>query len=313
MCTLGTELPTPKIDDRPADMPGYIVYASYGDNSFLSIYRIQPNGTQQRLLVPGKVGGRGSHQPHVSPDGKQIAFNTYQYSGWKFAIADLDGKNMRRVTKTPLYEYDPVWHPDGKQLVCNQVITEGPPYFRGHREIVLVDVATGERRVLTHNEGRNTNPSFSPDGKSIVWDSAAAGNYDIWLMDADGKNQRNLTNTSEHDLVPSFSPDGKRIAFQRVAKDSLDLWVMNADGSNPINLTGARKLGYHLANSKENLHWKLNTDWSPDGRYVVFVSGEKENGALNLNLYVAAVDGSTVARLTQTKGDAIQPVWVVGP
>ena len=87
------------------------------------------------------------------------------------------------------------------------------------------------------------NPSWSPDGKRIAFDSfrnGAGGNKDIYVMDADGRNQRNLTNHPDRDYGhPSWSPDSKRIAFvsNRTRDLNRDIYVMDADGGNPQNLT----------------------------------------------------------------------------
>ena len=88
-------------------------------------------------------------------------------------------------------------------------------------EIYVMDADGGNQRRLTNNPASDYAPSWSPDGKRIVFVSDRDGHVDangwptgdIYVMDADGGNPQNLTNNPFHDSLPSWSPDGKRIAF----------------------------------------------------------------------------------------------------
>src|SRR5207244_7729324 len=82
------------------------------------------------------------------------------------------------------------------------------------------------------------NPSWSPDGRRIAFESFLDGNWEIYVMDGDGKNVRNLTNApNAADQSPSWSPDGQWIAFQSNRSGVTDIWAMHPDGSQPINWT----------------------------------------------------------------------------
>ena len=118
-------------------------------------------------------------------------------------------------------------------------------------EIYVMDTDGGNQRNLTNNLADDRSPSWSPDGKRIVFTSMKnGGNRDIYVMDTDGHNQRNLTNHPDADWHPVWSPDGKRIAFvsNRTKDLNRDIYVMDADGSNPRNLT-------NHPNDDENPAW----------------------------------------------------------
>jgi Tol biopolymer transport system component len=82
-------------------------------------------------------------------------------------------------------------------------------------------------------------PSYSPNGKQIVFAASGVGFSGIYTMRADGSGVTRVTSsaTDWHEL-PKWSPDGKRIAFsRRDASYNQDIYVMNADGTGLTNIT----------------------------------------------------------------------------
>src|SRR5262249_25254945 len=105
---------------------------------------------------------------------------------------------------------------------------------------------------LTDQPGPEYFPSLSPDGKSLVYASRAAGNWDIYSQRVGGKNPVNLTKDSaSDDTQPAFSPDGERIAF-RSERESGGIFLMGATGESVKRLTD----------------FGFNPSWSPDGKEV---------------------------------------------
>src|SRR6266581_4867882 len=90
---------------------------------------------------------------------------------------------------------------------------------------------------LTDQSGPEYFPSLSPDGKSFVYASHAAGNWDIYLQRVGGKNPINLTkDSSADDTQPAFSPDGERIAF-RSEREGGGIFLIGATGESVKRLT----------------------------------------------------------------------------
>lgn len=99
-----------------------------------------------------------------TPDGKQIVFDTARAGGnnadiW---VMDADGKNQRRIYGTPAIEEVPAVSPDGRFIAFDRV-TQGATFVR--QEVLLTDFA-GSGEVLI---GQGSYPSFSPDGKNIMY------------------------------------------------------------------------------------------------------------------------------------------------
>ncbi|HNR77591.1 MAG TPA: hypothetical protein PKM48_10710 [Parvularculaceae bacterium] len=83
---------------------------------------------------------------------------------------------------------------------------------------------------------RDSYPSLSPDGSTLLFQSNRSGRNAIYLADADGANVRAIYD-EEISETPAWSPDGRMIAFVAVLNDDTEIFVMNADGSNPRQIT----------------------------------------------------------------------------
>ena len=148
---------------------------------------------------------------------------------------------------------------------------------------------------LTDLEGRESFPSLSPDGKSLLFvKKSEDGNADIYLQRVGGGNAQNLTlDSPTDDTQPAFSPDGQQIVF-RSEREGGGLFVMGATGESARRLT---EFGYNPA-------------WSPDGHRIVFAT---EGVARPLERKIVSqlwtLDLTTSQRRPLAAGDAVQPSW----
>lgn len=101
---------------------------------------------------------------------------------------------------------------------------------------------------------------LSPDEKRFVADrpDANAGTYDLWLYDASGVNAARFTFDPQHDISPVWSPDGRRI-----------VWASAKDGVEDLYQKAASLSGDATPLLKSH-HTKLPTDWSQDGRFIIY-------------------------------------------
>lgn len=137
-----------------------------------------------------------------------------------------------------------------------------------------------------------TEPAWSPNGRTIAFASKRSGTFDLYAMNVDGSGTRRLTSTKDDDGQPTWSPDGERIAFARGGSGRL--FVMNADGS------GARRLTDEAAEETEPA-------WSPDSRWIAYV--RRDPGSSIRELWLVRPDGSQQRRLTKLGGVSQAPAW----
>ena len=164
------------------------------------IYVSDASGGNVRRLTSNKG-------PDVSPvwnrkTGAQIAFVSGQTGLPQIYTMEADGTNQQRVTDQG-YAVSPAWAPNGQFLSLAWVRKYGPGE-PGASDIYLMDIASKQWVQLTHDGGRNDFPSWSPDGRHIVFQSSRSGKEEIWMMLADGTKTRQLTFTGRN-TQPNWS------------------------------------------------------------------------------------------------------------
>jgi TolB protein len=164
------------------------------------IYISDANGSNLRRMT----SYRG---PDVSPvwnpkTGAQLAWVSGRSGLPQIWVADADGANPTRLTDQG-YAVSPAWSPNGQFLAFAWIRKYGPG-APGASDIYIMDVASRQWVQLTHDGGRNDFPSWSPDGRHIVFQSTRSGSEQVWTMLADGSQQKQVT-TSGRNSQPNWS------------------------------------------------------------------------------------------------------------
>ncbi len=216
-------------------------------------------------------------------------------------MVDSDGRSESRLTDGA-FDSSRTFSPDGSHILFAR---EDPA--TQFSSIYLMNANGSGQRQLFSDGGDDTYPSFSSDGRRVVFVSTASSVRtagvnvpEVFVMNADGSDARQLTTGMYGwDESPSFSPDGSRIVFDGSAgrAGAHQLFIMNADGSHLHQLT-------HSKNRFEN----LSPVFSPDGRKVLFVRLDIRVGLGTL--YVIHPDGSHLRRLARGRRlYASDPAW----
>ena len=149
---------------------------------------------------------RAAQGPGVQPDRARYRWE-FPESMDIFA-ADLDGKNLVRLTDTPGYDAEGSYSADGSQIVFTS--------FRdGDAEIYIMDADGKNPRRITHAKGYDGGPFFSPDGKRIIYRSDRKGNdlLQIYVNNTEGTAERALTSNEFVNWGPYWHPDSRHIIY----------------------------------------------------------------------------------------------------
>jgi Tol biopolymer transport system component len=139
---------------------------------------------------------------------------------------DVHGCNTEEP-EGELYEYSKIVFVSERDEKRIDAFLEGD----ANSEIYVMNADGSEQKRLTNHPAVDGAPSWSPDGRNIVFVSDRDGNVEIYVMSADGSGQKRLTNNTAFDMFPSWSPDGKKIAFMSTRAENTDIYIMNAGGS----------------------------------------------------------------------------------
>ncbi len=236
-----------------------------------------------RTLFKATEENRLNVSPALSPDGSQIVFlSSRDLFSIDMYLADAKtGKIIRKLVKTAVDpHFDSLqflnssgsWDSAGERFVFGG-ITKSEPV------LVIVNTKTGnrEKEVVFKELGEILNPSWSPDGRFVVFSALDGGLSDIFLFDLETDELKKLTDDPYSDLYPSWAPDGHAIAFV-TDRFSSDLSVLNIGNFQMALLdpaTGDVDRIHGFIGAKN-----INPQWAPDSKSLFFLSDR--NGIPNV-------------------------------
>jgi TolB protein len=218
-------------------------------------------------------------------------------------VVRADGTERRRVgeelcRKEGAWTQFAGWSPDGRIAIIgsgwesaqNAAWEEEHKTFRMTEgwlyDMYLLDLASGSltnvtavQRVSDYNAGLFFWPG---NPKKLGFQTLIDGQSHPFSMDLDGRNKKDLTKDSnEFTYGFNASPDGKRIAYHK----SYQVFVADADGGNAVHIETGRPFNF-------------GPQWSPDGQWLMFLSGERTN----CHPCVVRRDGAALRKLADRQG-----------
>lgn len=243
--------------------------------------------------------------PHLSaswsPDGRYIAFTSYEFKNPEIFIYDTQTRIKKRATNFNGLDSGANFSRDGKWIAYTS--------SRGDdTDIFLMTPQGNNKKLFLEGSGLDVDPRFSPDGKYIAFVSGRFGNPHIFVGNLAGSGDalkvtgdKRLTYAGWYNATPSWSPESDKIAFAGYDKDinRWDLFMMNPDGSQLERLT---------LKSGDN----ESPSFSPNGQLIVFQSNRvgESNAKGASTLWLMNRDGSNQHKL-EIRGlyDAATPQW----
>ncbi|MBN2029686.1 PD40 domain-containing protein [bacterium] len=223
-------------------------------------------------------GGDLNLMPSWAPDGKHLAFISYESGRPCLNIYSFDNGISKRMLNVQGLQSAPTWSPDGLKIVLSLSIDD-------NIDLYMMDVQTGTLKRLTNHPAIETSPAWSPDGEEIAFTSDRSGSPQVYLMEADGRRQMRLTYYGSYNDSPTWSPNGDVLVFVSREEKGFQVYTINVNG------TDQRRITDGLASYE-------NPSWSPDGLRLAFASNREKNW----NIFICNSDGSGIRKLTPWNG-----------
>lgn len=222
--------------------------------------------------------------PTWSPDGRYLAYVTYESS--QMAIYRYDrvtGTNDMLISQQGVTSA-PAWSPDGKTLAIARS-------EEANTNIYLFNTVTRDIRQFTRSSQVDTEPSWSPDGKHIVFTSRRGGTAQIYRKPVAGGRAERLTFSGKENYCASYSPDGKLLVM-----------VQNRNNKDRIAVMDLATRSSRLVS---NGRLDESPSFSPNGELVIYASRDRRWG----KLAYATVDGRMNRSIASRGRDVQEPVW----
>jgi len=147
--------------------------------------------------------------------------------------------------------------------------------------------ASAATRLITSRGRLNWRPSFSPDGKKVVFESDRLGYSDIWYCNSDGTNCIQLTSLQGTAGTARWSPDGHHVVFEVQLQHFYEIYVIDLPDGQPRRLPTFPESDNGAPN------------WSRDGKWIYFYSTD-EKGLFQL--WKVPFEGGPPVRVTRDGG-----------
>ena len=260
----------------------YITATGSAPNYQYSLMVADSDGYNPQVVVRSR---EALLSPAWSPDGKRLAYVSFESGNSAIYIQDLGTGSRQVVSNSRGINSAPSFSPDGNRLAVS--LSKG-----GNPDIYIMDLGSRQTTQITKHFAIDTEPVWAPDGQTLYFTSDRSGKPQIYQMPPGGGEPSRVTFQGQYNATPSVV-DAKGIKLAMVQGNGNVYRIAVLDRTT----------------SQSNLVSPGNQDeapsFAPNGSMLLYAASEGSRGVL----YAVSADGRVRQRLGLAEGDVREPAW----
>ena len=224
--------------------------------------------------------------PRVAPDGKRIAYVSFEQRRPRIFVQHIDTGRREQITNFEGLNGAPAWSPDGSRLAF--VLSKD-----GNPDIYVMNMASRQLSRVTSGPGINTEPFWGKDGSTIYFTSDRGGKPQVYKANVNGGGAERVTFIGNYNANPKLSADEKTLVM-----------IHRQDG-----FTNFRVAAQDLQRGTVKILTDTNLDESatvaPNGTMVIYATRQQGRGVLML----VSINGRVRLPLPTAQGEVREPSW----
>ncbi|MCU1725964.1 Tol-Pal system beta propeller repeat protein TolB [Pseudomonas sp. 7P_10.2_Bac1] len=224
--------------------------------------------------------------PRFAPDGKRIAYVSFEQKRPRIFVQNIDTGHREQVTNFEGLNGAPAWSPDGSKLAF--VLSKD-----GNPDIYVMNMASRQLTRVTNGPGINTEPFWGKDGSTIYFTSDRGGKPQVYKTVVGSGAAERVTFIGNYNANPKLSADEKTLVM-----------IHRQDG-----FTNFRVAAQDLERGSVKILTDTNLDESatvaPNGTMVIYATRQQGRGVLML----VSINGRVRLPLPTAQGEVREPSW----
>ncbi len=224
--------------------------------------------------------------PRYAPDGRRIAYVSFEQRKPRIFIQHIDTGRREQVTNFEGLNGAPAWSPDGNRLAF--VLSRD-----GNPEIYVMDVNTRQMQRVTNHYAIDTEPFWGKDGQTLYFTSDRAGKPQIYRQSIGSGNAERVTFIGNYNANPKLSADEKTLVM-----------VHRQDGFTVFKIA-AQDLVTNRLKILSDTSLDESPTVAPNGTMVIYATRQQGRGVLIL----ASTNGRIRLPIPTAQGEIREPSW----
>ncbi len=259
----------------------YVRVAQVRKKNSYSLHVADADGRREKTIL---VSDEPLASPAWSPDGKKLAYVSFENGRSNIFVQDIRKGTRWLVTAYVGINSAPAWSPDGKKLAV--VLSQA-----SNADIYLVDLAQLKADRITRNPAIDTEPSWSEDGSKLIFTSDRSGRPQIYEYNFVTRTAKRVIKNNIYSARPRYTHGDSEVVMINLVKGKYNVVMQNIDSGKLTQISNTR-----LDDSPSV---------SPDGNRVIYAT----RTGRNYRLAIASVDLGNSVYLDIGRGDIKSPAW----